>query len=38
VLLAYNVGALSEATSRNDAALYGPRFVEVDVPFVAGMR
>jgi hypothetical protein len=38
LLLAYNVGTFSDATSRRDAALYGPRFVEVDVPFVAGMR
>jgi hypothetical protein len=38
LVIAFNVGSLSDQTSQRDAQLYGPRFVAVDVPTAAGMR
>jgi hypothetical protein len=36
-MVSYNVGTLSESESNRNAALYGPRFVAIDIPFVSGM-
>ena len=38
LVIAYNVGSLSDQTSQRDAQLYGPRFVAVDIPTAAEMR
>jgi hypothetical protein len=37
LVLSYNVGSLSDAEAAANAALYGPRFVAVNVPTVPGM-